>query len=143
MTLAALRIVTERHLGDSHSWWCTVSNCPGVHCPGCGGKAGAAVAALAGLGVTAWLVFEFFWAIALVAGVTAAGAVAMGAWVARYGADLAVVSRGALPAPEATPIPSRAPQALQGPQVHYHLHLHDAQAAGAAVRNAITQRREP
>lgn len=92
-----------------------MSNCPGVHCPGCGGKTGAVIA-LAGLGATAWLVFEFWWVIAVALGLTMAGAVAIGAWMARYGGDVATVSRGALPAPEAVPIPSRRTEAIEGPQ---------------------------
>ena len=93
-----------------------MSNCPGAgHCPGCGGKA-SAVAVLAGLGATAWLVAEFWWVIAVALGATMAAAVVIGAWMARYGADVATVSRPALPAPEATPPPSRPSQAIEAPR---------------------------
>ena len=54
-----------------------------------------------------------------------------------------MVAHAALPAPEATPLPSRTSQALPAPQqhVHYHLHLDGGQAAEAVRGQAITDRR--
>ena len=90
-----------------------------------------------------WVVITFVWLIAAIVGLALAVSVAGLVWLARHGGDVAMVARAALPAPEATPLPSRTSQALPAPQqhVHYHLHLDGGQAAEAVRRQAITDRR--
>ena len=110
-----------------------------------GGQLVPALGALAVLGAVVWLIITFIWIIAAIVGVALAAAVAGGVWLARHGGDVAMVSRAALPAPEAAPLTSRPSQALPAPQqhVHYHLHLDGGQAAEAVRRQAINGRREP
>ena len=74
------------------------------------------LAALAATGAVVWLVMTFWIVIAVALGVAMAAAVAGGVWLARHGAEAAVVSRTPLPAPERAPIASRPAQALQAPQ---------------------------
>ncbi len=122
-----------------------MSDCPGVHCPGCdGGGFILVLGGLAAAGAVVWVVITFVWVIAAILGVTAAVSVATLVWLARYGADVATVQRSPLPAPEATPIPSRTAQALPAPQqLHIHFHgLDPVQAAEVVRRQAITDSRE-
>ena len=119
-------------------------NCPGLHCPGCGG--GDLVKAVAGLavaGLVIWWLITIIWVIAAIVGVVLAAVLVPAlVWLARRGADVAVVARTP---PEATPIQSRPAQALTGPQqLHIHFHgLDGAQAAEAIRAQAITERTRP
>ena len=110
-----------------------------------GGGAGQLVpvlGALAAIGAIVWLVVTFIWVIAAAVAVVLGLVVAVLVWLARHGAEVATVQRSALPPPEATPLTSRASQALPAPQLHVHYHLHlDGQAAEVVRRQAITERR--
>ncbi len=102
-----------------------------------GGQLVQVLGTLAALGAVVWVVVTFVWVIAAIAGVTAVAMVASLVWLARHGAEVAMVQRSALPPPEAAPLPSRPPQALPALQQHVHYHLYlDGQAAGA-VRQEI------
>ena len=110
---------------------------------GGGGQLMPVLGGAAVIAAVVWVVITFMWLIATIVGMAVAVSIAGLVWLARHGGELAIVSRGTLPPPEATSLPSRPSQALPAPQqhVHYHLHLNDGQAAEVVRRQAITDRR--
>ena len=118
--------------------------CEGLHCPGCGDHGGAPlIAILVVLGaMLVWWLITIIWLVAIVVGLALAAGIAVLVWMARRGAEVAMVSRSAVPPPQATPLPSRPSQALLAPrEVHIHLHGLDAsQAAGVASRLGLPGR---
>ncbi len=103
-----------------------------------GGQLVPALGGLAAIGAVVWLVITFLWVIAVVVGLALAVSVAGLVWLARHGGDVAMVSRAALPPPDAAPLPSRTSQALPAPQ-QLHIHFHGLDADQAA--EVITGRR--
>jgi hypothetical protein len=120
-----------------------MSDCPGLHCPGCGDVSLStilkAAGALAAVAVAVWLVMTLLWLIAAVVGLALVAVVVLLVWMARRGSDVATVARGMLPPPEAMPITGRPARALPAPELHIHLHgpLSAEDLAGvAALRQA-------
>ena len=103
---------------------------------------GGALAVLASLAVGAgviWLLIEFLWLIAVIAGLAVLVSGAILWWMFRHGADVATVSRPPLPPPDARALPSRPAEAVEGPQLHIHLHGTTPEQAAegiAAIREA-------
>jgi hypothetical protein len=128
-----------------------VSNCPGLHCPGCGGKGGL-LAALGAAGAAIALVATFAEELLVIAGTAVAVLLALVVFIAvrayrrgwRPSLD-PVVAYTPLPEPEAKPVTARPVRALPAPQTvnNYFFNATPEQIAEVVRRQAITDRREP
>jgi hypothetical protein len=128
-----------------------VSNCPGLHCPGCGGKGGL-LAALGAAGAVIALVAAFAEELLIIAGTVVAVLLALivlvvaRAWRRGWRPSLdPVVAYTPLPEPERRPVSAaHAAQALPAPQTVNYFSFYGVapeQVAEVVRRQAITDRR--
>jgi uncharacterized membrane protein YedE/YeeE len=121
-----------------------------THSPDVAEVAGVLVVIAAAGAAVEWIL-SILWVLVVVAGVIVAGLIAAGVWMYhKYGRAPQVLPRAApraIPAPQATPIASRAAQTLPAPQVvnfnFYGLTAGEAAEVVAEQSKAITDRNTP
>jgi hypothetical protein len=102
----------------------------------------AAAAVLAAVGAAVEFILSIIWVIAVVFGVTVAGLITLAwYWHRKYGRAPVVLpgqAPRAIPAPQSAPIAAPAAAALPAPrEVHYHLHIHEAERQAIDGRGRI------